>query len=178
MRALEQHRKMDRGRRNIGALLSVACALVFGLTSFTTAFAGQHGGGYAPAPHMQAPHASAPHPQAPPRQQQPHPQSAPQQMHPQTVPQAQPHFNTAPQFNSNAQQFNNRPTQPGHLPEWLNNHQNMTPQQRENALRQEPASTGCLRTSSSGSSTGCTRSTMRVRSSASGCCSGTRTSST
>ena len=42
------------------------------------------------------------------------------------------------QHNNNPQQFNNRPAQAGHLPDWLNNHQNLTSQQKENALRQEP----------------------------------------
>ncbi|QNI30125.1 DUF3106 domain-containing protein [Alloacidobacterium dinghuense] len=137
MRAQKQHRKADRKRRNANTLLSVACALATTLSPFT-AFAGQHNGGHppAPAPHMQAPHS------APPAR----PQSMPkQQMQPKPAPGTQPHYNeqfnngNAQQFNNrNVQQFNNRPGQAGHLPEWFNNHQNMTPQQREDALRKEP----------------------------------------
>ncbi len=124
MRAHEQHRKMDRKRPNARALLFVACTLALGIFPFP-AFAGQHEAHPQPqAPHMQAPR-SAPQPR-----QQPRPQSIPQgEMHAPTGAASQPHY-TAPQFN--------HPGQPGHLPEWLNKHQNLTPQQRENALRQEP----------------------------------------
>jgi hypothetical protein len=131
MRAQEQDKQTDRKRWNVRRL-SFVCLLAAGLTSFT-AFAGQHSGHtQAPAPHTPAPHS------APPPRQQPRPQSVPQgQRQTLTNPQQQPNY-SAPQFNSNGQQFNNRPGQAGHLPEWMNNHQNLTPQQRENALRQEP----------------------------------------
>jgi len=45
---------------------------------------------------------------------------------------------TQSQFPNYSQGFNSRPVQAGHLPDWMNKHQNLTPQQRENALRQEP----------------------------------------
>ncbi|MBX6361552.1 DUF3106 domain-containing protein [Pseudacidobacterium ailaaui] len=64
-----------------------------------------------------------PHFSPPPRMQQPRSQprpSAPQQNEPRL---ANPATNQA---------------RPGHLPEWLNRHQNLTPQQQEDALRREP----------------------------------------
>ena len=116
MRAKEQENTLGCCGSAIRVLALVVCVLAISFLSYP-AFAGQHGGGHpAPAPHMPAPHAGS----MPQSRPQPRPQSAPpqQQMH---------SFPTQ-----------NRPGQPQHLPEWLNGHQNLTPQQRENALRQEP----------------------------------------
>lgn len=126
MRARKEQRSTDK-RRKGRVFLPVVCALAVGFSFFTfTAFAGQRGG----QRHAQAPHTQAPRYKAP--RQEPHQQTIPSQnqAHPQPAPEARPQYN--------AQQFNNRQAQPGHLPEWLNQHQNMTPQQRENALRKEP----------------------------------------
>jgi hypothetical protein len=82
---------------------------------------GQRGGGQhsPPAP---TPQAHAPAPQQ--HYQQPAPQSH-------SLPEARAY--TPPRAN-------NQQAHPGqqHLPDWLNSHQNMTPQQREDALRREP----------------------------------------
>jgi hypothetical protein len=125
MRAYEQQTETNRSKRSAGTVLSIACSLVLAFSPFV-AFAGQnHHEHSAPQPHMQAPH-SAPQGQ---RESRP-----PQQFHPEGRPDygrnpSQQRFNAPPQY---------RMGQQGHLPEWLNRHQNMTPQQRENALRQEP----------------------------------------
>ena len=115
MQARRQHKPTDSGKRSLDPLSSVVCALVLALSPLA-AFAGQHGSHAAPAPHMQAP---------------PHFSQPRQQTRQQSMPQQQFH-----QPGAGQQQY--RAGQPGHLPDWLNRHQNMTPQQRENALRQEP----------------------------------------
>ena len=79
---------------------------------------GQRGGGHgAPQAHS-----------APPPQARPSPSHAPEPSH---VPEAR---------SGTSSYGNTQPNHPGqqHLPEWFNSHQNMTPQQRENALRREP----------------------------------------
>ncbi len=130
MRVQPQHSRTEPKRRNIGAVLSVVCALAIGFSPLKV-FAGQHGSGQQhPAP----PHISQPHP-GPPVRQQAQPQSVPQgQMRP------QPQMNSQPQYGGQfgGQQFTNRAGQPQHLSDWLSHRQNLTPQQRENALRQEP----------------------------------------
>ncbi|HZU08755.1 MAG TPA: DUF3106 domain-containing protein [Pseudacidobacterium sp.] len=85
------------------------CAFALAITP-SAVFAGQHGGGH-------------PHFSPPPRMAQPRP-SAPT-FHPV---QPQPRV-----MNPGANQ-----ARPGHLPEWLNKHQNLSPQQQEDALRHEP----------------------------------------
>ena len=85
--------------------------------------------------------------------QQSHPAPAPQ-THPST-PQARPspsHSQEAepplrPAVHSGSYLPSNPNVQPGrpgqqHLPEWLNNHQNLSPQQQEDALRREPGFRG------------------------------------
>ncbi len=88
----------------------------------------QHGGGQhsvpqshpAPAPQ---PHSSAP--QAGPAPSHPHQSTPPHTVQSQSYAQSHP---------------NAQPARPGqqHLPEWFNNHQNLTPKQQEDALRREP----------------------------------------
>ncbi len=113
----EQHGRTNRCRRRLKVFLSVVFSFAISFSTHS-ALAGQHGSH--PAPHMQAPHASPSQPR-----QEFHSQPFRQ---PNNIPGPQ-RFNTVPQ---------NRTGQPGHLPDWLSRHQNMTQQQRENALRQEP----------------------------------------
>lgn len=120
---MQAHKDQKRTQIGKGTYLSglfFVCALALTLSS-SAVFGAQHGGGHPAAPHFSAPRQSAP------RQQQPRQQSAPpRQM--QAQPQQQ-HYAGPQQYHPGQQQ---------HLPEWLNNHQNMTSQQRENALRNEP----------------------------------------
>jgi hypothetical protein len=125
MQAHGQQTMMNRNKRSVRAVWSAVCGLALSLSTLPV-FAGQHGAHPAPPP----PHMSAPRPTPQVHQQQPRPQSVPQQQfHPQPGQGAAPRYNGQPQ---------NRPGQQGHLPEWLNNHQNLTPKQQEDALRREP----------------------------------------
>ena len=105
----------------------LAPALFVLCVSFSTLAFGQRGGGQqhsAPAPH------SAPPPQV-------HTATPPQQHYQQPPPQS----HSLPEMRAyNPPHANNQPTHPGqqHLPEWLNSHQNMSPQEQEDALRHEP----------------------------------------
>jgi len=101
---------------SIFALLAVPSSFALGRHGGRSGFGfGQRGGGQHGG-HPSAPqaHASPPHAQQPPRSE------------PEVRAYTPPHANTQA-----------RPGQQ-HLPEWLNSHRNMTPQQQEDALRREP----------------------------------------
>jgi hypothetical protein len=90
---------------------------------------GQHGGGQ----HAVQPAHPAPAPQARPSQSAP---SRPQaESRPSAPANSRPSYPSVQAARPNAQQA--RPGQQ-HLPDWFNSRQNMTPQQRENSLRNEP----------------------------------------
>ena len=130
--------------------VSVLASAIFGLwISFPTlAFAQrggahfmpqQHGGGgsqhSAPAPQVHTPPPQQHFQQPPPQHFQP-PAATNQQHFQQQVPQSR-----LPEVRAyTPPHVNNQSPHPGqqHLPEWLNNHQNLTPQQQEDALRREP----------------------------------------
>ena len=108
-------------------LLWVSVLALFLLVPALGLAANRHGGRFAYRQH-QGGQRSAPHP-------------APQ-VHPAPPPHAQQSepSRSLPEVRAYTPHPNNTSPHPGqqHLPEWLNNHRNMTPQEQENALRHEP----------------------------------------
>lgn len=141
------------GKNSAGALLSGAVVLAFLLpsaamaASFPASFHGQHAPSHASQPRQAAPQNSQPSNSKPlivRRQPAGQPQSAP-------APQAPPRSPTAPrpaegpQFRAGApgqppvyRSQPNMAARPGHLGEWMQQHQNLSPQDQQRALEREP----------------------------------------